>query len=155
MNRVTQIASVKEDLMSGHTITQLDAYSRYKSTRLAAIIWVLRHKHLLPIQSKRMTAVESGKQFAAYFINTDDIELIKEVGAHKLYELSHQTTAGVADNADLSNAKDYKMSSAEKYVRLNDVVDIIRQIVADSTASYIEKELKKLPTRRMKTDDKH
>lgn len=74
MKKSAQKRKVFDDLMQGMNITQLDAYDRYRCTRLAAIIWELRHKHGIPIISQRVSIDD--KQYAMYYLRLDDIDAL-------------------------------------------------------------------------------
>ena len=74
MKRDAQKRKVFEDLMLGMGITQLDAYYRYRCTRLAAIICELRRKHHIPIISQRVSIDD--KQYAMYYLRLDDIDVL-------------------------------------------------------------------------------
>lgn len=76
MKKNAQKRKVFSDLMRGMNITQLDAYDRYRCTRLAAIIWELRHKHGIPVMSKRITIDDNDKQYAMYYLRLDDIDAL-------------------------------------------------------------------------------
>lgn len=61
----TQLEAVHEHLISGKSITQLQALKYYGCLRLSAIIYTLRREFGLPIETKRV-----GKQgYARYFIS--------------------------------------------------------------------------------------
>lgn len=78
MKRDAQKRKVFEDLMLGMGITQLDAYDRYRCTRLAAVIWTLRHQHGVPIQSKRISIDDNDKQYSMYYMDAADIEALRD-----------------------------------------------------------------------------
>ncbi len=50
----TQRQIIRKHLLSGGTITTIDAFSKYGITRLPAIIHVLRQKEKIPIETIRI-----------------------------------------------------------------------------------------------------
>jgi hypothetical protein len=63
--RESQNEKVKEHLVSGKTITPLEALSLYGCFRLGARIWDLRRKYGLPIVTERVVN-EKGNHYAKY-----------------------------------------------------------------------------------------
>ncbi len=65
--RASQNEKVKGHLVSGKTITPLEALSLYGCLRLGARIWDLRRKHGLPVVTEIVKG-EQGKHYAKYSI---------------------------------------------------------------------------------------
>ena len=67
-DRATQIARVKEHLLAGNFISQLQAYELVQSTRLAAIIYDLRYVHNMNIYSVWNYSQNRRKKYAIYVL---------------------------------------------------------------------------------------
>ena len=66
---MTAIYKIQKDLMSGKSITPLQALNKYGCFRLAAAIHKLR-KEGMAIETEYVT--QNGKTFAKYFLTTKD-----------------------------------------------------------------------------------
>lgn len=75
--RESQNEKVKGHLVSGKTITPLEALRLYGCFRLGARIWDLKRKYGLPIVTERVVN-EQGNHYAKYsLIQTDEPEVVK------------------------------------------------------------------------------
>lgn len=75
----SQNEKVKAHLVSGKTITPLEALRLYGCFRLGARIWDLRRKHGLPIVTERIVN-EQGNHFAKYSLPKEEPAGISENG---------------------------------------------------------------------------
>lgn len=66
LTRQTQTEKIKEYLLAGNTLTQLQSLDRFKCLRLGARCWDLRQKGI-NVQS-RIVETPSGKHIAEYFV---------------------------------------------------------------------------------------
>lgn len=95
--KTTKIQKIKEALLNGKAVTSLDALRIARTTRLSAIIYILRHDEGLPIVSgspdsafaeglisdgarKSMMVEYDSSHFAVYYIKPSDLETIKNAG---------------------------------------------------------------------------
>lgn len=93
----TKIDKIKDALLQGQAITSLTALRIARTTRLSAIIYILRHDEGLPIITgspdsafeeglitdgvrKNMMVEYDSSHFAVYYIKPQDLELIKNAG---------------------------------------------------------------------------
>lgn len=65
----TQLCIIREHLLSGHTITPIEALNMCGCFRLSAIIYILRHDEGLPIMMSQPEAT-NGKPYAKYWIDS-------------------------------------------------------------------------------------
>jgi hypothetical protein len=68
--RESQNEKVKEHLVSGKSITPLEALRLFGCLRLGARIWDLRRKHGLPVVTEIVKG-EQGKHYAKYSLQTN------------------------------------------------------------------------------------
>lgn len=61
----SQRAAIRERLLGGRGLTQLEALGEFGCLRLGARIWELRHREGMRIESERVT-LPSGKRVARY-----------------------------------------------------------------------------------------
>jgi hypothetical protein len=90
----TKIDQIKNALLNGQAVTSLSALRIARTTRLSAIIYILRHEQGLPIVSgtpdsafaeglitegvrKNMMCDYDSSHFAVYYIKPQDLEVIK------------------------------------------------------------------------------
>ena len=66
---MTAIYQIQKDLMSGKSITPLQALNKYGCFRLAALIHKLRKEGMV-IETEYVT--KNSKTFAKYFLTTED-----------------------------------------------------------------------------------
>ena len=90
----THIANVKAHLKSGKSITSWEAITTYGCTRLSAVIFYLKEKYNMNIESK-MIYEEDGKKYARYtlFADFEKKEAIKNFlkrGNHITEEVAYQ-----------------------------------------------------------------
>lgn len=95
--KTTKIQKIKDALLNGKAVTSLDALRIARTTRLSAIIYILRHDEGLPIVSgspdsafaeglisdwarKSMMVEYDSSHFAVYYIKPSDLETIKNAG---------------------------------------------------------------------------
>jgi hypothetical protein len=93
----TKIDKIKDALLQGQAITSLTALRIARTTRLSAIIYILRHDEGLPIITgspdsafeeglitdgvrKNMMVEYDSSHFAVYYIKPNDLETIKNAG---------------------------------------------------------------------------
>ena len=55
-------------MMSGHSITQVEAFKMFDCFRLGARIWEIRHKDMIPVRKETVTHPVTGKRYARYSI---------------------------------------------------------------------------------------
>lgn len=92
--KTTKIEKIKNALLNGQAVTSLDALRIARTTRLSAIIYILRHEEGLPIVSgspdsayeeglisecarKSMMVEYDSSHFAVYYIKPSDLSTIK------------------------------------------------------------------------------
>lgn len=92
--KTTKIEKIKNALLNGQAVTSLDALRIARTTRLSAIIYILRHEDGLPIESgspdsaykeglisdctrKSMMVEYDSSRFAVYYIKPVDLQAIK------------------------------------------------------------------------------
>lgn len=90
----TKIDQIKNALLNGQAVTSLSALRIARTTRLSAIIYILRHEQGLPIVSgtpdsafaeglitecvrKNMMCDYDSSHFAVYYIKPQDLEALK------------------------------------------------------------------------------
>ena len=95
--KTSKIEKIKEALLNGAAVTSLSALRIARTTRLSAIIYILRHEQGLPIVSgtpdsafeegliseysrKAMMCDYDSSHFAVYYIKPSDLETIKNAG---------------------------------------------------------------------------
>lgn len=95
--KTSKIEKIKEALLNGAAVTSLSALRIARTTRLSAIIYILRHEQGLPIVSgtpdsafeeglitdgvrKNMMVEYDSSHFAVYYIKPSDLETIKNAG---------------------------------------------------------------------------
>lgn len=95
--KTTKIQKIKDALLNGQAVTSLDALRIARTTRLSAIIYILRHDEGLPIVSgspdsafeeglisdcarKSMMVEYDSSHFAVYYIKPSDLATLKQVG---------------------------------------------------------------------------
>lgn len=95
--KTSKIEKIKEALLNGAAVTSLSALRIARTTRLSAIIYILRHEQGLPIVSgtpdsafeeglisdysrKAMMYDYDSSHFAVYYIKPSDLETIKNAG---------------------------------------------------------------------------
>lgn len=95
--KTSKIEKIKEALLNGAAVTSLPALRIARTTRLSAIIYILRHEQGLPIVSgtpdsafeeglisecsrKAMMCDYDSSHFAVYYIKPSDLETIKNAG---------------------------------------------------------------------------
>lgn len=93
----TKIDQIKNALLNGQAVTSLSALRIARTTRLSAIIYILRHEQGLPIVSgtpdsafeeglitdgarKNMMCDYESSHFAVYYIKPSDLAIIKNAG---------------------------------------------------------------------------
>jgi hypothetical protein len=93
----TKIDQIKNVLLNGQAVTSLSALRIARTTRLSAIIYILRHEHGLPIVSgtpdsafaeglitdgtrKNMMCEYDSSHFAVYYIKPTDLLTLKNAG---------------------------------------------------------------------------
>lgn len=93
----TKIDQIKNALLNGQAVTSLSALRIARTTRLSAIIYILRHEQGLPIVSgtpdsafaeglitdgarKNMMCDYDSSHFAVYYIKPSDLAIIKNAG---------------------------------------------------------------------------
>lgn len=93
----TKIDLIKNALLNGQAVTSLSALRIARTTRLSAIIYILRHEQGLPIVSgtpdsayeeglisdgvrKNMMCDYDSSHFAVYYIKISDLETIRNAG---------------------------------------------------------------------------
>lgn len=64
----SQLSIIRRYLLSGKSITPIEAFNLCKCFRLSAIIYRLRHNESLPIRMEQPEA-DKGKQYAKYYID--------------------------------------------------------------------------------------
>lgn len=95
--KTSKIEKIKEALLNGAAVTSLSALRIARTTRLSAIIYILRHEQGLPIVSgtpdsafeeglisdcvrKNMMCDYDSSHFAVYYIKPQDLLIIKKAG---------------------------------------------------------------------------
>lgn len=93
--KTSKIEKIKEALLNGAAVTSLSALRIARTTRLSAIIYILRHEQGLPIVSgtpesafeegliseysrKAMMCDYDSSHFAVYYIKPEDLAIINK-----------------------------------------------------------------------------
>lgn len=64
--KLTKLEKIKRHLLSGKSITPLQALKLYGSFRLSAVIHTLKNDHNITIETKSVTNKETGSRYASY-----------------------------------------------------------------------------------------
>lgn len=68
----SQVKVVKAHLMSNRTITSWEAITKYRITRLSAVIYILKNEYDMRIETKHIS--KNGKKWAEYRFYPEDKE---------------------------------------------------------------------------------
>ena len=117
----THIANVKAYLKGGKSITSWEAITLFSCTRLSAVIFELKNRHHMNIESKMFYA-EDGKKYARYTLLADPYkkEAIKDFlkrGNHITEEVSYQMFDCDELNIVLSELRKEGMNIVSKHVK--------------------------------------
>lgn len=69
-NFETKTAKIKAHLLKGNDITSWEAITKFKCTRLSAVIYNLRYIHGLDIDSERI--YEDGTNYSRYWLKKEE-----------------------------------------------------------------------------------
>jgi len=70
----TQARIVLKHLQSGKGITSIESFSKWKITRLSAVIFVIQRKMLIPVNSVWEKNETSGKRYKRFFLSAKEKE---------------------------------------------------------------------------------
>lgn len=70
----TQARIVLKHLQAGKSITSIESFSKWKVTRLSAVIFVIQRKMLIPVNSVWEKNETSGKRYKRFFLSAKEKE---------------------------------------------------------------------------------
>jgi len=70
----TQARIVLKHLQAGKSITSIESFSKWKITRLSAVIFVIQRKMLIPVNSVWEKNETSGKRYKRFFLSAKEKE---------------------------------------------------------------------------------
>lgn len=74
----TKYDQVRVHLLMGNSISSIEAFNRFKVTRLSAIIHTMKHRDHIEVDSATETSAD-GARYSRYWVNREWLEREKEV----------------------------------------------------------------------------
>lgn len=80
-NKTTKYDQIRTYLLEGNSITSLEAFTLFHSTRLSAVIFKLKNRDHIDIESETVRTPE-GITYSRYWVSKQFLEQSKQVDEH-------------------------------------------------------------------------